>query len=217
MSNLRTRILALLLAVSMLAGYALPAAAEEYQPGTEIAGEVEPTPAPEEPATEPPTEAPTQAPTEPASEAPTQEMTEAPTEETDPAETEPEATEPEEAEPEETEPEETEPEEKEPSYPESVLYFAAPAEEALVYGMNVVNPGTSDVCWDFPVSTATAIRCGGTLFATLRVPTFSPYLYLYFGSQAALEERMSQGGAFPVAEGVVNNGERVFHFHRRCG
>ena len=54
MSNLRTRILALLLAVSMLAGYALPAAAEEYQPGTEITGEVEPTPAPEEPATEPP-------------------------------------------------------------------------------------------------------------------------------------------------------------------
>ena len=239
MSNLRTRILALLLAVSMLAGYALPAAAEEYQPGTEITGEVEPTPAPEEPATEPPTEAPTQAPTESATETPTQEVTEAPAaetdpvetdpEETDPEETEPEETEPEETDPEETEPEETEPEETEPEetepeetepeeeekeapYPEPVLYFAAPAEESLVYGMNVVNPGTSDICWDFPVSSATAVRCGGTLFATLRVPTFSPYRYLYFGSQAALEERMSQGGAFPVAEGVLNNGERVFHF-----
>ena len=219
MSNLRTRILALLLAVSMLVGYVLPAAAEEYQPGTEITGEVEPTPAPEEPATEPPTEAPTQAPTEPATEAPTQEVTEAPTAETDPVETEPEETDPEETNPEETEPEETEPEETEPEeeekeapYPEPVLYFAAPAEESLVYGMNVVNPGTSDICWDFPVSSATAVRCGGTLFATLRVPTFSPYRYLYFGSQAALEERMSQGGAFPVAEGVLNNGERVFHF-----
>ena len=219
MSNLRTRILALLLAVSMLAGYALPAAAEEYQPGTEITGEVGPTPAPEEPATEPPTEAPTQAPTEPATEAPTQEVTEAPTAETDPVETEPEETDPEETNPEETEPEETEPEETEPEeeekeapYPEPVLYFAAPAEESLVYGMNVVNPGTSDICWDFPVSSATAVRCGGTLFATLRVPTFSPYRYLYFGSQAALEERMSQGGAFPMAEGVLNNGERVFHF-----
>ena len=219
MSNLRTRILALLLAVSMLVGYVLPAAAEEYQPGTEITGEVEPTPAPEEPATEPPTEAPTQAPTEPATEAPTQEVTEAPTAETDPVETEPEETDPEETNPEETEPEETEPEETEPEeeekeapYPEPVLYFAAPAEESLVYGMNVVNPGTSDICWDFPVSSATAVRCGGTLFATLRVPTFSPYRYLYFGSQAALGERMSQGGAFPVAEGVLNNGERVFHF-----
>ena len=214
MSNLRTRILALLLAVSMLAGYALPAAAEEYQPGTEITGEVEPTPAPEETATEPPTEAPTQAPTEPATEAPTQEITEATAEETEPVETDPVETDPVETELEETESEETEPEEEEEEapYPEAVPYFAAPAEESLVYGMNVVNPGTSDVCWDFPVSTATAVRCGGTLFVTLRVPTFSPYLYLYFGSQAALEERMSQGGAFPVAEGILNNGERVFHF-----
>lgn len=47
MSTLRTRIVAFLLAVSMLAGYALPAAAEEVQPGVEIAAEVEPTAAPD--------------------------------------------------------------------------------------------------------------------------------------------------------------------------
>ena len=239
MSKLRTRILAFLLAVSMLAGYALPVAAEEYQPTAEISGEVtpEPTPEPEpqppvsageepqqpevtpEEPTQPATEAPTQAPaevTEPElsteateAEEPTGEnVPEEPTEETAPEDS-TEETEPEDF-TEETEPEETEPEEKEASYPDSVLYYAAPAEEHPVYGMNVVYPGTNDLCWDFLVNSATAVRCAGTLYATLHVNGSCRYLYL--GSQAELENRLDQGGAFPVVEGVNNNGERLFHF-----
>lgn len=256
MSTLRTRIVAFLLAVSMLAGYALPAAAEEVQPGVEIAAEVEPTaaPAPQpqpksvpesepqpeptpepqpEPSGETPTEAPTAASTEAPTEAPTEpsavttepentepevtepQETQAP-ETTEPEVTEPEVTEPEETEPEETEPEVTEPEETEPerelAYPDPTLYYAAPVEERLVYGMNIVHPGTYDGCWDFPINSVTAVRYGGTLYATMHVGVAAAYRYLYFGSKAELEARLAQGGPFPVVDAVGNNGELLFHF-----
>ena len=248
MSKLRTRILAFLLAASMLVGYVLPAGAEADLPAAEPTGEVapEPTPEPETPPTAPaaqpePTEQPEVAPTQPAPEEPTQaaepevpteaEPTEAPTEPTQPEEptkeTDPveptEETEPEEpteeTEPEETEPEEptdeTQPEEPEISYPEPMLFYAAPVEEYPVYGMNVVYPGTDELCWDFLVNAATAVRCGGTLYVTLGVSGSYPYLYL--GSQAELEDRLCQGGPFPVVEGVNNNGEALFHFATGAG
>ena len=241
MSTLRTRIVAFLLAVSMLAGYALPAAAEEVQPGVEIAAEVEltaapdpqpqpepvpepepqpePTPEPQpEPSGETPTEAPTAAPTEPENTEPEvtePQETQAP-ETTEPEVTEPEVTEPEETEPEETEPEVTEPEETEPerelAYPDPTLYYAAPVEERLVYGMNIVHPGTYDGCWDFPINSVTAVRYGGTLYATMHVGVAAAYRYLYFGSKAELEARLAQGGPFPVVDAVGNNGELLFHF-----
>ena len=225
----------------MLAGYALPAAAEEVQPGVEIAAEVEltaapdpqpqpepvpepepqpePTPEPQpEPSGETPTEAPTAAPTEPENTEPEvtePQETQAP-ETTEPEVTEPEVTEPEETEPEETEPEVTEHEETEPerelAYPDPTLYYAAPVEERLVYGMNIVHPGTYDGCWDFPINSVTAVRYGGTLYATMHVGVAAAYRYLYFGSKAELEARLAQGGPFPVVDAVGNNGELLFHF-----
>ena len=231
MSTLRTRIVAFLLAVSMLAGYALPAAAEEVQPGVEIAAEVEPTAAPDpEPQPEPAQEPAPEPQPEPAGETPTEAPTEPTTVTTEPENTEPETTEPQETqapettepeetesevtEPEETEPEETEPEETEPelAYPDATIYYAAPVEEHLVYGMNIVYPGTYDGCWDFPINSVTAVRYGGTLYATMHVGVAAAYHYLYFGSKAELEARLAQGGPFPVADAVRNNGELLFHF-----
>ena len=236
MSKLRTRILAFLLAASMLVGYVLPAGAEADPPAAEPTGEVapEPTPEPEVPSTAPAAqpEQPEVAPTQPAPEEPTQaaepeapteaEPTEAPTEpsqpeeptqETDPVEP-TEQTEPEQTEPEEPT-DETQPEEPEISYPEPMLFYAAPVEEYPVYGMNVVYPGTDELCWDFLVNAATAVRYGGTLYVTLGVSGSYPYLYL--GSQAELEDRLRQGGPFPVVEGVNNNGEALFHFATGAG
>ena len=239
MSKLRTRILAFLLAVSMLVGYVLPAGAEADPPAAEPTGEVapEPTPEPEVPPMDPAAqpelpEQPEVAPTQPAPEEPTEETepeapteaepTEAPTEPTQPEEptqeTDPveptEQTEPEQTEPEEST-DETQPEEPEISYPEPMLFYAAPVEEYPVYGMNVVYPGTDELCWDFLVNAATAVRCGGTLYVTLGVSGSYPYLYL--GSQAELEDRLCQGGPFPVVEGVNNNGEALFHFATGAG
>ena len=227
MSKLRTRILAFLLAVSMLVGYVLPAGAEANPPAAEPTGEVAPEPTPEPevqptaPAAQPEQpEQPEVAPTQPAPEEPTQaaepeapteaEPTEAPTEPTSPEEP-TEETQPEEP-TEETEPEQTEPED---SYPEPMLFYAAPVEEYPVYGMNVVYPGTDTLCGDFLVNAATAVRCGGTLYATLGVSGSYPYLYL--GSQAELEDQLRQGGPFPVVEGVNNNGEALFHFATGAG
>ena len=239
MSKLRTRILAFLLAASMLVGYVLPAGAEADPPAAEPTGEVAPEPAPEPetpptvPAAQPELpEQPEVAPTQPAPEEPTQaaepeapteaEPTEAPTEPTQPEEptqetnpVEPtEQTEPEETEPEEST-DETQPEEPEISYPEPMLFYAAPVEEYPVYGLNVVYPGTDELCWDFLVNAATAVRCGGTLYVTLGVSGSYPYLYL--GSQAELEDRLRQGGPFPVVEGVNINGEALFHFATGAG
>ena len=229
MSTLRTRIVAFLLAFSMLAGYALPTAAEEVQPGVEIAAEVEPTAAPDpepqpepaqEPAPEPQPEPAGETPTEAPTVAPTEAPTEPSTVTTEPENTEPETTEPQETqapettEPEETEQEVTEPEETEPelAYPDATIYYAAPVEEHLVYGMNIVYPGTYDGCWDFPINSVTAVRYGGTLYATMHVGVAAAYRYLYFGSKAELEARLAQGGPFPVADAVRNNGELLFHF-----
>ena len=239
MSKLRTRILAFLLAASMLVGYVLPAGAEADPPAAEPTGEVAPEPAPEPetpptvPAAQPELpEQPEVAPPQPAPEEPTQaaepeapteaEPTEAPTEPTQPEEptqetnpVEPtEQTEPEETEPEEST-DETQPEEPEISYPEPMLFYAAPVEEYPVYGLNVVYPGTDELCWDFLVNAATAVRCGGTLYVTLGVSGSYPYLYL--GSQAELEDRLRQGGPFPVVEGVNINGEALFHFATGAG
>lgn len=183
MSKLRTRILAFLLAVSMLVGYVLPAGAEADPPAAEPTGEVAPEPEtpPMAPAAQPELpEQPEVAPTQPAPEEPTQavepeapteaEPTEAPTEPTQPEEptqeTDPveptEQTEPEQTEPEEST-DETQPEEPEISYPEPMLFYAAPVEEYPVYGMNVVYPGTDELCWDFlvvpPPLCAAAVRC----------------------------------------------------------
>lgn len=236
MSKLRTRILAFLLAISMLVGYVLPAGAEANPPAAEPTGEVAPEPAPEPevqptaPAAQPEEpEQPEVAPTQPAPEEPTQAaepeapteaepteepaeptLPEEPTEETDPVEP-TEETEPEET-TEETEPEQTEPED---SYPEPMLFYAAPVEEYPVYGMNVVYPGTDTLCGEFLVNAATAVRCGGTLYVTLGVSGSYPYLYL--GSQAELEDQLRQGGPFPVVEGVNNNGEALFHFATGAG
>ena len=68
----------------------------------------------------------------------------------------------------------------------------------------------------FKIETATAVKVGDTIYATVQVnPAASgafTYSYLYFGTRTALTAQLDKGGAFDVVGGVAGTATQAYHF-----
>ena len=68
----------------------------------------------------------------------------------------------------------------------------------------------------FKIETATAVKVGDTIYATVQVnPAASgafTYSYLYFGTRTALTAQLDKGGAFDVVGGVNGTATQAYHF-----
>ena len=78
----------------------------------------------------------------------------------------------------------------------SLTFDAAPEPEQPVDGLIAVASGTDTASTYFTVKSATAIRVGERLYATLTVDT--AYTYLYFGSKSSLDALLAAGEPVPA-------------------
>ena len=109
------------------------------------------------------------------------------------------------------------PEGKADPVPTPVDYPAAPSAEQDVSGkMFVAKQGADAVYSMFKIETATAVKVGDTIYATVQVnPAASgafTYSYLYFGTRTDLVAQLDKGGAFDVVGGVAGTATQAYHF-----
>ena len=105
----------------------------------------------------------------------------------------------------------------EPAVPTAVSYPAAPMDEKDMSGkMFVAKQGADKVYPMFKIETATAVKYGDTIYATVQVnPAASgafTYSYLYFGTRTALLEQLEKDGPFSVVGGVNGSSTQTYHF-----
>ncbi len=101
--------------------------------------------------------------------------------------------------------------------PTPVDYPAAPCAEQDVSGKMFVAKQSVDTVYPmFKIETATAVKVGDTIYATVQVnPAASgafTYSYLYFGTRTALTAQLDKGGAFDVVGGVAGTATQAYHF-----
>ena len=105
----------------------------------------------------------------------------------------------------------------EPAVPTAVSYPAAPMDEKDMSGkVFVAKQGADTVYSMFKIETATAVKVGDTIYATVQVnPAASgafTYSYLYFGTRTALLEQLEKDGPFSVVGGVAGAATQAYHF-----
>ena len=101
--------------------------------------------------------------------------------------------------------------------PTPAEYASAPMAEEDVSGkMFVAKKGVDTVYPMFKIETATAVKYGDTIYATVQVnPAASgafTYSYLYFGTRTALLEQLEKDGPFSVVGGVNGSSTQTYHF-----
>ena len=101
--------------------------------------------------------------------------------------------------------------------PTPAEYASAPmAEEDMSGKMFVAKKGVDTVYPMFKIETATAVKYGDTIYATVQVnPAASgafTYSYLYFGTRTALLEQLEKDGPFSVVGGVNGTSTQTYHF-----
>ena len=101
--------------------------------------------------------------------------------------------------------------------PTPAEYASAPMAEEDVSGkMFVAKKGADKVYPMFKIETATAVKYGDTIYATVQVnPAASgafTYSYLYFGTRTALLEQLEKDGPFSVVGGVNGSSTQTYHF-----
>ena len=105
----------------------------------------------------------------------------------------------------------------EPAVPTAVSYPAAPMDEKDMSGkIFVAKKGVDTVYPMFKIETATAVKVGATIYATVQVNPAArgafTYSYLYFGTRTALTAQLDKGGAFDVVGGVAGTATQAYHF-----
>ena len=105
----------------------------------------------------------------------------------------------------------------EPAVPTAVSYPAAPMDEKDMSGKMFVAKQSVDTVYPmFKIETATAVKVGDTIYATVQVnPAASgafTYSYLYFGTRTDLVAQLDKGGAFDVVGGVAGTVTQAYHF-----